>query len=324
MLLIITNKRDLTADYLILRMRERGVPFLRLNTEDFGSSFHLSIVIDSGKNEGWIHLRDGAAVSLTQIAGAYIRRPGDPCTPADVEDGHREFAHRELLEMLRAFWALIPDRCWLNTPVALRSAAIKTRQLLAASRRGLRVPPTCISDHSETITRFAGEWSRPLVTKAVRSGFATVAAEARLAATIRLPEGFPSDLDNYARIPATYQPEIRKLHDLRVTVVDDQVFAAAIHSQDHLATQTDWRVSASPLVELRHEPVELESDVREACCHVTRDLGLRFSAIDMIRAEDGSVVFLEANPNGEWMWIDTTCNLPIRDAIIDALKGPKL
>jgi len=48
-------------------------------------------------------------------------------------------------------------------------------------------------------------------------------------------------------------------------------------------------------------------------------LGLRYSAIDLIRTQDGDLVFLEVNPNGEWMWLEDMCGFPLRDAIIDAL-----
>ena len=193
-------------------------------------------------------------VSVDEVTGAYIRRPSAPL-PADVMDGHRVFAERECVEMLRSFWVLIPAERWLNSPNALRSAAIKTRQLIAANRCGLRIPPTCISDDPMTISSVAAKWTRPLITKAIRSGFVRVGNEFRLAATTRLPETFPDDHADYAAIPATYQPEIPKAHDLRVTVVDQRVFTTAIFSQDIEATMTDWRVTTDG-EDLRQEPVK--------------------------------------------------------------------
>jgi glutathione synthase/RimK-type ligase-like ATP-grasp enzyme len=104
-----------------------------------------------------------------------------------------------------------------------------------------------------------------------------------------------------------------------VTVVDDHVFAAAIHSQECPATTVDWRVDIPGGATLRHEAVELEPHVAEACRQITGMLGLRYSAIDLIRTTEGGVVFLEVNPNGEWMWLEDACGFPLRDAIIDAL-----
>ncbi|MBM4095063.1 MAG: hypothetical protein FJ276_37490, partial [Planctomycetes bacterium] len=301
------------------RMRERGIPFLRLNTEDFGDAFRLTISMDSREAVGFAHLTDGRTIRTDEITGAYIRRPALPNPAEDVEDTHRDFAAREMIETLRSFWTLIPDERWLNPPNALHSAAVKTRQLMAARQCGFDIPPTCVSDHAGAIAEFTTRWNAPFISKAVKSGFVSVKGEYRLAATTRLPATFPADLADYAATPAMYQPEIRKAHDLRVTVVDDRVYAAAIYSQEAAETEVDWRVDIPGGTELRHEAVALEPQVEEACRRITRVLGLRYSAIDLIRTMDGGAVFLEVNPNGEWMWLEDLCGFPLRDTIIDAL-----
>lgn len=48
---------------------------------------------------------------------------------------------------------------------------------------------------------------------------------------------------------------------------------------------------------------------------------LRFAAIDMIVTPEGDHVFLEANPNGQWAWIEDETGLPIAAAMADALEG---
>jgi hypothetical protein len=32
LILLVTNKRDVTTDFVVLEMRRRGLPFIRLNT----------------------------------------------------------------------------------------------------------------------------------------------------------------------------------------------------------------------------------------------------------------------------------------------------
>lgn len=319
MLLVVTNKHDLTSDYLALKARARNLPFLRLNTEDLGHGFKLTIEIGPEGGEGRIHLPDRSDVLASQIRGAYLRRPGQPTAPADTAEEHRPFAEAELAETFRAFWPLIPTNRWLNAPNALRSASIKTRQLLMARECGLRIPATRITSHQPVLREVARTWEHPLVTKSVRTSFVTVDGQTRLAATSRLPDTFPFDLAEFADVPATYQPEVRKRDDLRVTVVDDHVFAAAIQSQADDRTRVDWRVPMPAGAIPQHEPIELEAEIADACRRVTKGLGLRFAAIDLIRSDDGSVIFLEANPNGEWMWIERLCGYPIRDAILKAL-----
>jgi hypothetical protein len=48
-------------------------------------------------------------------------------------------------------------------------------------------------------------------------------------------------------------------------------------------------------------------------------LRLRFAAVDLIVDPHGQVWFLEANPNGQWAWIEDATGLLITAAITDAL-----
>jgi glutathione synthase/RimK-type ligase-like ATP-grasp enzyme len=117
--------------------------------------------------------------------------------------------------------------------------------------------------------------------------------------------------------PIIFQREIRKRSDLRVTVVDDHVFTASIQSQVHVETQVDWRRGGR--LHLPHEAFDLPSSITKACVAVTKELGLRYAAIDLIEDQAGDFWFLEANPNGQWGWIEMRTGLPIASALVDAL-----
>jgi len=52
---------------------------------------------------------------------------------------------------------------------------------------------------------------------------------------------------------------------------------------------------------------------------VVEALGLCFGAIDLIVTPDDDHVFLEVNPNGQWLWIEELTGLPISHAIADLL-----
>ena len=78
MLLIVTNKSDLACDFLIIRLNERGIPFLRLNTEDFGKAFHIDLFL-SGKSVYYeIQLSNGRVMKATDISAVYFRQPVSP------------------------------------------------------------------------------------------------------------------------------------------------------------------------------------------------------------------------------------------------------
>ena len=50
-----------------------------------------------------------------------------------------------------------------------------------------------------------------------------------------------------------------------------------------------------------------------------QELGLRYGAIDLILTPDDRFVFLEINPNGQYLWIELATDLPISAAIADHL-----
>ena len=117
--------------------------------------------------------------------------------------------------------------------------------------------------------------------------------------------------------PLLVQPYVPKRLELRVTVVGHQVFAAAIDSQATNHTRLDWRRyddAGTPIT-----PFALPGEVANRCRALVQELGLRYGAIDLILTPDDRFVFLEINPNGQYLWIELATDLPISDAIADHL-----
>lgn len=311
MILIATNKRDITVDLIVLELQRRGLSYFRLNTEDADK---LSWSMPGGDPSAII-LRDGErAISLAEVTGGYYRRPLPPTPRLDLGPGVSEYVSAEWASLLRSLWNALEGR-WLNSPYAIQRAEDKPRQLAAARSMGLKVPATLITnDYTEALAFTAGGAT---IAKPLRRGLIEdPEGPGRVMFTSRIAGG---DLEAEAIVqaPIIFQREIRKRSDLRVTVIDDRVFAATILSQEHVETQVDWRRGGE--LRLAHTPFNLPADIADACVAVTRHLGLRYSAIDLIEDEEGSFWFLEANPNGQWGWIEMRTGLPIASALVDAL-----
>jgi glutathione synthase/RimK-type ligase-like ATP-grasp enzyme len=117
--------------------------------------------------------------------------------------------------------------------------------------------------------------------------------------------------------PIIVQAVVPKRIELRITVVGRRVFAAEIHSQASNHTRLDWR--RYDMFETPHRPHDLPPDVERRCIQLVARLGLCYGAIDMVLTPDGRYVFLEINPNGQYLWIEQATGLPISDAICDLL-----
>jgi len=316
MLLVVTNKSDLACDYLILRLKERGIRFVRLNTEDFGLAFQIDISFDGGP-KCRLTFEDGQTLGSEEITGVYFRQPRAPAVPDGTADTDRLFVQRELKETLRGLWRLIDAGKWLNHPRNLWLASNKLEQLAVAGRLGFRIPETCVSMSATRVRAFYDEHGGRIICKAVKNGFSHDDDTVTLAMTRRVDPAFIENFDGYAAVPMIYQREIVKAYDVRVTLIGDQLFPVAIHSQEREDTEVDWRLWDVSAFDLRHEQIELPQDVAAYCCAIARHFNLGFAAIDLVRGTDGLFYFLEVNPNGQWAWIEQKTGYPIRDAIID-------
>jgi glutathione synthase/RimK-type ligase-like ATP-grasp enzyme len=116
-----------------------------------------------------------------------------------------------------------------------------------------------------------------------------------------------------------FQAYVPKRSELRVTVVGERVFAAEIGSQATHHTRHDWR--RYDMAHTPHTPHALPEPVARAAVALVRALGLVYGAIDLVLTPDGDYVFLEINPNGQYLWIEHLTGLPITAAIADHLIG---
>lgn len=318
MLLVVTNKTDLASDYLILRLNERGLPFRRLNTEDYGQAFEIDLT--PGTRLEWrITFSDGQALDDETVSAVYFRQPRSPLAPDDIAESDRGFAERELKETLRGLWRLIDERKWLNHPRRLWLASNKPEQLSVAAKLGFRLPETCITRSRKELADFFAHHKGRIICKAVKNGFSHEDMIVTLAMTRRVEKDYVDNFADYAAVPMIYQREIAKKVDVRVTIVGDRLFATAIHSQENAETEVDWRLWDVGTFDLKHQPIKLPSDVAAQCRSITAHYGLNYAAIDLICGADGHYYFLEVNPNGQWAWIEQKAGYPVRDALIDSL-----
>ena len=91
------------------------------------------------------------------------------------------------------------------------------------------------------------------------------------------------------------------------------VFVGRIHTPEH----SDWRKGDQQ--QASWQTYELPDTVQKDLQRFMSIIDLSFGAIDMIRHQDGSYVFLEVNPNGEWGMLEKDLQLPISKAIAESL-----
>jgi len=69
------------------------------------------------------------------------------------------------------------------------------------------------------------------------------------------------------------------------------------------------------------EIFELPDEVKSSLRRVMDSFGLNFASLDMIVTPDGEFVFLELNPNGQWLWLELELGLPLVATMADLLTS---
>ena len=314
--LIVTNKTDITADLVVLEFQRRGTPYVRFNTEDFPQRVKISWMMDTHGVDGYISL-PRSELSLRDVISVWYRRPGAPDIAETVRSPSlREFAHRESQEALSGLWRTM-GCFWMSRPDAINLARYKPRQLKSASDLGLNVPKTLITNSPDDVEDFLAECGQ-LIAKPLFSGDIKFGDKRKVVFTTPVTRDELAARRSIELAPTLFQEYVNKQLELRVTVVGDRVFAASINSQDVDVALHDWR--RAPPGSLCFRSYTLPKSVSDKCASLVATFGLTFGTIDMVKTPDGDYVFLELNPNGQWGWLENPTGDPYTKTIATLLE----
>lgn len=305
LVLLVTNRRDLTTDYLIRELGRRKIPFSRLNTD---SVTEQSVVLDPVHQH--LQIRgETSRICVDSASVAYFRRPLVPF-PDPSLGPYRNYIWTDWSAFFKALYAIVGNR-WFSHPDAILLAENKARQLALAHKIGFNVPETVITNDPDKVREIQHDFA--LIAKPIKRALIDGRDSSSVIFTSRVDALSDDDFASIPICPVIFQRCISKEVDIRVTVVGSKVFSVAIHSQDTEETRVDWRRGSNP--NLHHEVITLPEEIAEKCVEIVRSQSLRFGAIDLVRDPDGEIWFLECNPNGQWAWIENRTGLPISAAI---------
>jgi len=315
MILILSNKWDVTVDFVVKELQEREYPYLRLNTEDLSSLSittelpDFSIVVEKGTET--IDL-------VEEIGTVWYRRPGKPFEFVDDE----EKPSKGTVEYIREQWGAwvqslqtIPGITWVNPPLANQRMESKVHQLRLAHELGFTIPETVVTNDGSTVSEMFSRQNASVISKALSSPIVSETEQDEFVFSVHLTEP-PSEDDESLKIcPTIFQETLLPKTDYRVTVIGDVVLPVGIEAEEGGDVPVDWRTAKE---NVRFVEEELPTQIEELCREFVDEAGLVFGAIDLVEA-DGEYVFLEINPNGEWGWLQKPWGVPIAQNLTDYL-----
>lgn len=316
--LVLAEELDRTADGVTQGLVDQGVSVARLDLSWFPQQLTLDAEFRNGRWGGCLRTAH-RVIELDAIRSIYVRTPSSFRMPEGMTAVEQDYARREAKLGLGGILLGLPDVLWVNRPDLAATAAYKPVQLATATRCGLSVPRTLVTNSQNAVTRFAAGSECGVVLKPLSTNLIWEDGTYKMGWTRRLS---PQDLNDLRGIEMTahqIQDWTPKQFECRAVVVGEDIFAVAIHAGSD-ASYVDWR---SDLPALSYEVMELPEQVSTGLRMFMAELGLVYGAFDLVigvgdQGED-IVSLLECNPGGQYGFLEGMTGVPITRSLVDLL-----
>ena len=316
-LLIVTDAWDSHADIIVKECAVRDIAVFRFHPSEYPEKISLSIEVSGSSISGEIDTGH-RKLQLDRVCSAWYRRPFEP--EPRMHDPYDPSAYVALQSRaaLRDLYSAIGDK-WIVDPFRLSRADLKATQLLHAAKCGLTTPRTVLTNAEKIAKKFFDENKSPLIIKPLR----TPVRAPHIDGAWRYPravrwEGQEIPAGAIQQCATSFQPYIPKKLELRCVVIEEEVFCASIDTQSHPSKPDDGRTVHN---ELPWKPFELPHHVAAGMIDLVKSFDIAFCSADLILTPDNEYVFLDLNPNGQWLWLDfpPTC-LPVKQKFLDMVE----
>lgn len=300
--LIVSNTNDPHADAITSRLHERLLPVWRLNCDAFASSKHTWRIPSDhtqGTHSSWIYL-DVGVVWYRKITFPNDR---DPVRSFIAQE------HEGLFESVLDQYG----RCrWVNSRSSITVARPKVAQLQRARSIGFRIPDTIVTNDVAVLRDFANSHGGNVIAKPIRAQVVGNDDNALVIGTRQLPPEYYESAT--AHSPCYAQERLNLMSEIRVIV-----FGSRLYSFRLTADKETDDIKQLELENIRHELCDLDPVVARKVHQLMSYYNLEFAAIDFAVVDDGEPVFLELNPNGQWLWLQYMTGVNLADPFIDFL-----
>jgi hypothetical protein len=307
-ILVVSHPEDVHAAPVMEAVRQLGWCCDLLDLAAVPGQVQLSFSAGRAASGAWFTGLDGRRLDAEDIGAVWWRRPRPYVVDPALSPRFAAFASAQVHAALNGLWGSLAAG-WMNDPWRDERACHKIAQLAAAESVGLEVPPTLIGCAPDDARAFLDELGdRPVIQKPLRPDDLTWRP------TRLVTQGDRDRLDDLRLAPAILQAYVPGT-DVRVTAAGGRLLATAIDASD-TSSPHDFRPA---FAQARVAPCELPADVAAGVRALLGRLGLRYAALDFRRTGDGRHVFLEANPAGQWLFLEERTGQPITRAVAEAL-----
>ena len=267
MIAVLSHPDDAHAERVVEALSAAGEDPVLVNLADLPRRASVTADFDDcacGRPKLRWRTAAGEDRDLANAKAAWWRRPQAPDLSELADPDVHTFTAGEWIEATAGLWQLMRVP-WMNPPAHDEVAGRKLLQLQIARELGLQIPRTLVTSDPEEAERFLDR------APDARTIFKTFSCTHQVWRETRLVG--PAErgaLSAVSLAPVIFQDYVEADADLRVTVVGDRMFCAAIHS-----AKTDYPVDfRMSLGQAEVEACDLPVDVRGRLRALMDRLGL--------------------------------------------------
>jgi glutathione synthase/RimK-type ligase-like ATP-grasp enzyme len=300
--LIVSNTNDPHADAITVRLRERSLHFQRLNCDTFASSKQVwRIPSDHNQHihSTWVH---------PDVSVVWYRKVNFPSGQNPVQEFIAQ-EHEGLFESVLDHYG----HCrWVNSRSSIATARPKVAQLQHARSIGFRIPDSIITNDVAVLKEFADSHGGNVIAKPIRAQVVGNDKEALVVGTRQLLAEYYESATSYS--PCYAQERLKLMSEIRVVAFGSNLYAFRL-----TADKEADDIKQLELENIQHEPCELDPSSAQKVRALMSYYKLEFAAIDFAVVDEEEPVFLELNPNGQWLWLQYVTGINLTDSFIDFL-----
>lgn len=320
MILILGRRDDFSSYYVAEWLYSMGANYLIFNTD---SSEPLRIKIYNPQTKEFILSQGDKEINLYDVKAVWNRRHGfnskslteqyvsknSTFFPEKTLKTHYTHTRRESKSVLEFIHYFIEKHAIVNIGSYFYNDVNKMIVLDKAVSVGLKVPKSYLLSQKNQLRDIKVIFGN-VITKPCTQGVYMPFLHGKYQYynyVNRLSDEFIEKLPDRF-YPSMFQAEEKKDYELRIFYLYGKCYSMAIFSQENTRAQTDFRMNQDWIKPLKMVPYNLPQDLNKKIRTLMRLLKLNTGSLDFIVNTDGSYVFLEVNPCGQFNMTSRPCN----------------
>lgn len=298
--LVLTYSEDPHADSVCSFFDKANVEYFRVSTEELLNGY--SLTFDSRSGLYRISHQDKEVV-IDSSWNVWNRRVMNPDTLKGMPKDLSSIAIDETEKTWEGLLFSHKGRV-VNRPHNQYYANNKIDQINFALQfgEGIAVPDTIVTNNPDNVKGFYERHDGKICFKLHKGAVVNSSKGYLVVYTSLVTAEHMARVSLVSQNPSLFQEYIEKDFEVRIVATEQDATGIAIYSQQSAISKIDSR--KYDLKNVPHKKIELPANVKKFCSEILANYGLHFGVIDFIYSREGKYVFLELNPNGQWLWLE--------------------